>query len=109
MSRNIFGKPLPAEPRKWPRSDCGPGNHLIGAHNECTECGFHDASRERWVQAMRVGMRVPADDAIATAIDMGGAAIHDGDCGLGKADYEVNPLAGTCTCTPEMVTAAARA
>lgn len=64
---------------------------------------------ERWVQAMRVGIRVPAADAVATAIEMGGAAIHAGDCGLGKADYETNPLAGTCTCRPEIVRAEARA
>lgn len=64
---------------------------------------------ERWVQAMRVGIRVPADDAIATAVEMGGAAIHDGECGLGKADYETNPRAGTCTCRPELIQPAARA
>jgi hypothetical protein len=63
---------------------------------------------EVWMQARGAGWRQPRETALTDAAEFlgrwgGELDIHDGECGLGKADYETNPNAGHCTCAPSRV------
>lgn len=66
---------------------------------------------ELWIQSRGFGFRVSEDTALAAAAEAavlsgGPVSVHTEDCDLGRADYETNPAAGTCTCEPFWVAGA---
>lgn len=62
---------------------------------------------EVWVQWGRAGSRMTekaAFEMLAEGLEPRDiAAIHDGECHLGRADYDKNPQAGICSCKPRII------